>query len=160
MKTVFETPDDTEIRVTRVFAAPRERVWQMWTQAEHLVNWWGPEGWTLPVCELDFRVGGEWYYCMQGPDMQSCGITTYEEIVAPERLVHTDAFVDADRKVMDAFPLAHITTIFEEAAGETAVRSSVRYATKQERDTIVEMGMQIGMDQTLDRLDAYLMMPD
>jgi uncharacterized protein YndB with AHSA1/START domain len=73
-KTRVTLPSDREIVVSRTFNAPRELVWQMWTMSEHLVHWWGPTNWTLPVSEMDFRVGGTWFYCMQGPDgMKSCG---------------------------------------------------------------------------------------
>lgn len=157
MKTEFDKSSERELRYTRRFNAPRERVWAMWTQADHLKQWWGPEGWTLPVCELDFRVGGVWFYCMEGPeDLTSCGLSTYLEIDAPGRLVHTDEFVDASGKVLDTFPAAHITLEFIEDKGQTTVHSTTRYDTTQQRDTIVEMGVEAGMDQTLDRLEAYL----
>ncbi|MCB0014607.1 MAG: SRPBCC domain-containing protein, partial [Anaerolineales bacterium] len=87
MKTQLTTPSEREMLVTRTFDAPRDLVWQMWTRAEHLKHWWGPDGWSLPICEIDFRPGGSWFYCMAGPDdMQSCGKATYLEIAAPERL--------------------------------------------------------------------------
>ena len=72
-KTQLTLPSDREIVVSRTFDAPRRLVWQAWTKAEHLTQWWGPKGWTLPVCEVDFRPGGTWFYCMQGPDgMLAC----------------------------------------------------------------------------------------
>lgn len=157
MKTEFDKSSPREIHVTRRFNAPRARIWEMYTQAEHLKHWWGPQGWTLPVSELDFRVGGVWFYCMAGPDdMTSCGKATYLQIDAPRRLVYTDEFADAEGNVMDAFPAAHITVDFSEGNGQTTVRSLVRYDTKEQRDQIVEMGAEAGIDQTLNRLEAYL----
>ncbi|MCY4071064.1 MAG: SRPBCC domain-containing protein [Chloroflexi bacterium] len=157
MKTLFDKSSECEIHVTRGFDASRQRIWEMYTQAEHLKHWWGPEGWTLPVCELDFRLGGVWFYCMAGPDdMTSCGKATYLEIDPPRRLVYTDAFADADGRVLDSFPEAHITVEFSEDDGRTTVLSVVRYDTQEQRDQIVEMGAEAGIDQTLDRLEAYL----
>ena len=157
MKTVFDKSAECEIHITRSFKAPRERVWQMYSQAEHLKHWWGPEGWTLPVCDLDFRVDGLWFYCMAGPgNTTSCGKATYLEIDAPRRLVYTDEFADADGMVVDGFPAAHITVEFSEDDDQTTVRSEVRYDTKEQRDSIVEMGAEAGIDQTLNRLEAYL----
>lgn len=157
MKTDFDKSSECEIHITRGFDASRRRIWEMYTQAEHLKHWWGPTGWTLPVCELDFRLGGVWFYCMAGPDdMSSCGKATYLEIEAPGRLVYTDEFADADGKTLDTFPTAHITVEFGEDNGRTTVRSVVRYDTREQRDQIVEMGAEAGIDQTLNRLEAYL----
>jgi len=157
MKTEFDKSSEREIHITRGFKAPREQVWEMYSQAELLKHWWGPEGWTLPACELDFRVGGVWFYCMAGPDdMTSCGKATYLEIEAPRRLVYTDEFADADGKALDSFPVAHITVEFSEENGRTTVRSVVRYDRQEQRDAIVEMGAEAGIDQTLNRLEAYL----
>ena len=157
MKTQVTLPSDQEILITRTFDAPRELVWQMWTKAEHLQHWWGPEGWTLPVCEVDFRPGGTWLYCMQGPDgMQSCGKATYLEIEAPERIVYEDAFVDADGNVFEEMPVGHSLLKFVEEGGKTTVMNTVRYPTKTDRDKVIEMGMEAGIDQTFNRLEVYL----
>jgi uncharacterized protein YndB with AHSA1/START domain len=156
-KTQFALPSDREIQITRTFDAPRDLVWQMYTKAEHLQHWWGPEGWTLPVCEVDFRPGGTWFYCMQGPDgMRSCGKATYLEIDAPERIVYEDAFADADGNKLEDMPVGHITVEFVAAGGKTTVIDTVRYPTKADRDKVIEMGMEAGIDQTLNRLEAYL----
>ena len=156
-KTQLTLPSDQEILITRTFEAPRDLVWQMWTKAEHLQQWWGPAGWTLPVCELDFRPGGTWFYCMQGPDgMQSCGKATYIEIEAPARIVYEDAFADAEGHLLADMPVGHITLKFVEADHKTTVISTVRYPTKADRDKVIEMGMEAGIDQTLNRLEAYL----
>ena len=156
MKTRYDLPSETEIAFTREFEATRERMWAMWTEAEHLVNWWGPEGWTLPVCEMDFRVGGEWFYCMQGPDLRSCGKATYQEIDAPARIVYTDAFADEDGKVLDTMPSGQTTLTFSAGKDATTVRGVTRYAEKAQRNAVLEMGVEAGLDQTLNRLDAYL----
>jgi uncharacterized protein YndB with AHSA1/START domain len=156
-KTQLTLPSDQEILITRTFDAPRELVWQMWTTAEHLQQWWGPEGWTLPVCEMDFRPGGTWFYCMQGPDeMRSCGKATYLEIDTPERIVYEDAFANADGDPLADMPVGHVTLSFIDEGGKTTVINTVRYPTKADRDKVIEMGMEAGIDQTLNRLEAYL----
>ncbi len=156
-KTKVTLPSDREIVVTRTFDAPRRLIWQMWTQAEHLVHWWGPTGWTLPVCEVDFRPGGTWFYCMQGPDdMYACGKSYYGEIEEPERFTMRDTFVDADGKPLDGMPVGDATVEFTDQGRQTLVTSTTVYATQAERDKVLEMGVEAGIGQTLDRLEAYL----
>lgn len=156
-KTHVTLPSDREILITRTFDAPRAVVWEMWTKAEHLQQWWGPEQWTLPVCELDFRPGGTWFYCMESPDgMKSCGIATYLEIDAPARIVYEDAFADANGEKVADMPVGHITLEFVEKDGKTTVHDTVRYPTKADRDQVIEMGVEVGIDQTYNRLEAYL----
>lgn len=157
MNTQYDLPSDTQIAFTRAFRAPRDRVWQMWTQAEHLAHWWGPEGWTLPVCEIDFRVGGRWFYCMQGPEMRSCGLATYHEIDAPARIVYTDAFADDDGNVLEDLPCGQTTLTFSEGGDTTTIRGVTRYDSQGQRDAILDMGVKEGLDQTLNRLEAYLL---
>jgi uncharacterized protein YndB with AHSA1/START domain len=89
------------INITRVFDAPREKVWAAFTEPEQIMKWWGPEQFTSPAAEVDFRVGGKFLFCMHGPagtpfdqDMWSGGI--YKEIVPMEKIVATDHFADAE----------------------------------------------------------------
>jgi uncharacterized protein YndB with AHSA1/START domain len=157
MKTKLSLPSDEEMLITRTFDAPRDLVWQMWASCEHLKHWWGPEGWSLPVCEIDFRPGGTWFYCMSGPDdMQSCGKGLYQAIKAPERLVYQDLFTDGEGNPMEGMPVAEITIEFTETDGKTLVKNLVRYPTKQDRDAVLEMGVEAGIDETWNRLEAYL----
>ena len=156
-KTQLTLPSDQEIRITRTFDGPRDLVWKMWTTAEHLRNWWGPEGWTLPVCEMDFRPGGSWFYCMEGPDaMQSCGKATYLEIEVPQRLIYEDIFTDAEGNMIPGMPVAQIVLEFVRTGDKTTLISTSRYPTKEDRDTVIDMGVETGIDQTMNRLDEYL----
>ena len=85
-----EPAEDRVLVLTRLFAAPRHLVFQAWTEPRHLVRWWGPHGFTLPVCQQDFRVGGAYRFCMRAPDGSDHWVWgEYREIVAPERLVFT-----------------------------------------------------------------------
>lgn len=120
---------ERELVITRVFDAPRELVWKAWTEPERTKKWWGPKGFTSPVSKIDLRVGGKHLNCMRSPegkDYWSTGV--YREIVAPERLVMTDSFADAEGNVVPAtyygmsadFPLElQVTVTFEEHEGKT-----------------------------------------
>lgn len=112
-----------ELVIVRTFNAPREAVWQAWTDAERFMRWWGPKGFTAPVCKINLRVGGKYLYCMRSPEGQDFWSTgVYRKIVAPSLLVCTDSFADADGNVVPAthygmgsdFPLElQITVTFE-----------------------------------------------
>lgn len=90
------TPDignDLQLVIERTFDAPRDLVFQAWTDKEHMVKWWGPAGFTIPLCEIDFREGGRYRACMREPDGTDHIITgVYQEINAPEKLVFTWAW--------------------------------------------------------------------
>jgi uncharacterized protein YndB with AHSA1/START domain len=158
--TIMTLPSDTDIVFSRTFAAPRDRVWAAWTQCEHLKHWWGPAGWDLPVCEMDLRPEGSWKYTMrgemEGETMESHTMAVYTEVVAPEKLVYKDYFADASFQVMPGMPVATITVNFEAADGGTTVTTLTRYASKDDRDSIIDMGVEAGFRQTLERLVAHL----
>ena len=88
--------------------------------------------------------------------MQSCGKATYLEIVAPELIVYEDSFADAEGNPLEEMPVGHITLRFIDAGGKTTVINTVRYPSKADRDKVIAMGMEVGIDQTLNRLEAYL----
>ena len=149
--------EGSTLTLTRTFNAPRELVFEAFTSCEHLQHWWGPQGWSLPVCEMDFRPGGKWFYCMGGPDgEQSCGVTIYHEITAPERIVSTDAFADGEGNVNKQMPEMLQTLRFTEQDGKTLLTNHVQYAGEAELTTVLEMGMLEGIAQTFDRLDTHL----
>lgn len=148
---------DRSIVMTRTFNAPRTLVWKAWTTPELLARWFGPQGWSTVTAEIDFRPGGAWVYCMHGPDaMTSCGRSVYQEIVAPERIVYTDYFTDADGNPIEGMPEAQVTVEFVEEAGQTRLVSTTVYPTSDDRDRILEMGVEAGINETWDRLEALL----
>jgi uncharacterized protein YndB with AHSA1/START domain len=120
-----------EIAITRVFDAPRELVWKMWTEPEQMKQWWGPKNFTAPVCRMDLRVGGKYLYCMRSPEGKDYwGTGIYNEIVKPSRLGYTDSFADEKGNVVSAsqyemegdWPLElHVTVTFEENQGKTKI---------------------------------------
>jgi uncharacterized protein YndB with AHSA1/START domain len=155
-------PTDRELVITRIFDAPRELVFKVWTEPEHMARWWGPKGYTIPFCTIDLRPGGVIHFCMRSPD----GIDVwckgqYREIVAPERIVCTSAFSDGEgnlvpptRYGLDAdWPVESLVTVtFEEYDGKT--RLTLRQSgvpLTPERDGAIQ-----GWSETFGRLADYL----
>ncbi|HEX9770126.1 MAG TPA: SRPBCC domain-containing protein, partial [Kiloniellales bacterium] len=92
-------PAEWELVITRILDAPRALVFKTWTDPVHAARWWGPKGFTVHSCEMDVRLGGAWRICMRSPEgTEHCKRGVYREIVAPERLVLTYAWEDADGK--------------------------------------------------------------
>jgi len=140
------TPSDCEIVITRVFDAPRTIVFEAWTKAEHVVHWWDPSGAPLSVCEIDLRPNGAFRFVNAGPEGAKypfAGI--YGEIVAPERLVFTTGNSSSGA-----------TLIFSEHEGKTTLTMTIRCTSRDERDALLKMGVDVGTIQTLDNLDQYL----
>lgn len=157
-----DTPTrDRTFTLSREFAAPRELVFAAFSECRHLQHWWAPAGWSLPVCEMDFRAGGAWFYCMRGagPDgkeQRSCGKAVYEEIEAPARIVYTDTFVDAEGDRIADTPAMHITVTFEERSGATLVTSETVFESEDDLQRVLDMGMEQGVAETWDKLEAHL----
>jgi len=143
--------------VERVFDAPRELVFKAWSEAERLSQWWGPRLWPTTYCTVDFRLGGVWHYCMTGPDgTQSWGKAVYTEIVPPERIVYTDMFSDEAGNSLAGMPTMVITVEFVDLGGKTKLVSRAEFASKEELESLVQMGMVQGLTETWDRLEEYL----
>src|SRR3970282_1216695 len=88
-------PEEDALVITRLLDAPRELVWKAWTEPERMMRWWGPKGFTAPVCKIDLRVGGVYLNCMRSPEGQDFWSTgVYGEIGVPERIVCTDSLAD------------------------------------------------------------------
>lgn len=151
-----------ELVIVRTFTAPREAVWQAWTEPERLMRWWGPQGFTAPDCRIDLRVGGHYLFCMRsadGQDFWSTGV--YREIVPPERLVCSDSFADAAGKVVSAahygmaadFPLElEISVTFEGDGGITLM--TLRHAGMPPGE--VSEQCRTGWSESFDKLAAIL----
>jgi uncharacterized protein YndB with AHSA1/START domain len=153
----YSLPSDREFVVERVFNAPRVLVFEVFSKAEHLKQWFGPKGWSLPVCNIDFRPGGTWHYCMLGPQgEESWGKAVYHEIIEPERIVYTDVFADANGNRVKGMPEALVTLTFVALDDKTRLINHVRYNTPDELDAVLNMGMIEGLGQTWDRLEEYL----
>jgi uncharacterized protein YndB with AHSA1/START domain len=149
--TTYTTPSDQEIVVTRVVDAPRQLVFEAHTNPAHLPHWMvGPEGWTMPVCEIDLRPGGAWHFVWRnsdGAEMAMQGV--YQEVVPPERLVSTESW-GGD------WPETLNTLVLSEENGKTTITQRVRYPSKEARDAAIKTGMQKGMSASYERLAEYL----
>jgi uncharacterized protein YndB with AHSA1/START domain len=151
------TTSDREITFEREFNAPRHVVFKAFTDCEALAHWWGPKDWTLPGCTMDLRPGGTWHYGMRGPNgEESWGLATYREIVEPERLVYSDRFADRDGNVNPNMPQMEISVSFISQTGSTLVKMRCLAASPEQAKQLIGMGMEQGMKETWDRLDAYL----
>lgn len=159
-KQTLELHGECELVLTRYFAAPRRLVWMAYSDCKHLSHWWGSTGWELTHCELDFRPGGVWHYCMtgeyEGKTMESWGLATYQEIEALERLVYADAFSDKHGNINATMPQMIITVTLSEEDGETRLTSRTLFESAEARQEVLDMGMEEGIKQTWDRLDLYL----
>jgi uncharacterized protein YndB with AHSA1/START domain len=142
-------PSDKEIVLERVFEAPRDLVFAAMTRPEYVRRWWCcMEGFTMPICEIDLRVGGSYRYVMIAPDGSEVGFRgVYREIVAPERIVHTEIF--------EPFPEEETvcTLTLAEDNGRTLYRCRVVHATTAGRDAHIASGMEGGANVAFDRLE-------
>ncbi len=144
-----------ELVMIRVFDAPRELVFKMWTDPEHVARWWGPKGFTNPVCEVDARPGGRIEIHMQGPDGQIHPMAgTFDEVVAPERIVLTSGAIEDEQGEPQL--LVHTTVTFEDVEGGTrlTMHAVILRATGEAAGAVA--GMEQGWTETLDRLAEHL----
>jgi uncharacterized protein YndB with AHSA1/START domain len=141
------------ITIVRTFDAPRELVWKAWTEPEHLARWFGPKGFTTPVCEADVRAGGTQRVTMRGPDGTDYPMTAiYEEVVPPERLTWNGSVEHAGNVSFDVYQVA----TFAEHKGKTelTLQAFVTRATPEAAGALG--GMEEGWSQSLDKLAALL----
>lgn len=143
-----------ELVLTRTFAAPRELVFKVWTDPKHLAQWWGPAGFTNPVCELDARSGGAIRIHMRAPDGTVYPMTgVYQELVAPERIVFSSSALDgAGRPLFEVLT----TVTFTEQDGKTTQVLRARVTKKTDGADMYLDGMEAGWTQSLERLAGYL----
>ena len=152
-KLEITTPTDLELVVTRAFNAPRHLVFDCLGKAELLQRWLlGPPGWTMPVCEVDFRVGGKFRYVWRNAEGRDMGMGgEFVAIDAPERIVHEEIF-DEDW----TGGRTRVTTDLTESGGKTMMVMTILYATKEARDGAKASGMAEGMEFGYARLDDLL----
>lgn len=145
--------DPRSIIGTRVFDAPRDRVFSAWTDPKHLAQWWGPNGFTTTTYLFEFRPGGVWRFVMHGPDGHDYqNRITFDEIVAPERIVYRHGGGD------DVEPVQFIqTVIFEDLGnGQTRMTWRGKFPSAEERARVIrEYGADKGLVQTMARLADY-----
>ena len=142
-------PSAVEIRMTRLFDAPPSLVWEAMTKPEHIKEWWGRlgDGYSVPVCEVDLRVGGKWRFVNRHPHGEAAFHGEYREVVPPSRVVFTEIF--------EEFPdtVSVVTSDFTEESGKTRMTVIVRYPSREVRDMVVKSGMSKGAGISYDRLE-------
>lgn len=143
----MENTKSREIRIVRTFKAPIELMWKVWTDPEHVVNWWGPNGFTNTIHQMDFREGGEWKLTMHGPDGTNYpNSSTFKEIVPVKKIV------------FEHFN-PHFTTIilFEAKGEETQIDWVMIFDTDEMKDIVVKAHKaDEGQKQNVERLAKYL----
>jgi uncharacterized protein YndB with AHSA1/START domain len=148
------TPSDRELVLTRLFKAPRRRVFDALTNPELLKQWFGPSWWSLDECDTDLRPGGSFRYVMHGPDgaeMITSGV--FREIAAPERLIHTELIAGYG---VQGTSESRVTTILVEIGGITVLTSSIVYVSRVIREAVISSGVEYGIASSYDRLADLL----
>jgi uncharacterized protein YndB with AHSA1/START domain len=148
---IVTTPSDREIQIERVFDAPRERVFAVFTDPELIPEWWGPRGTTAIVDQMDVRPGGAWRFRINNSDGVETGFRgTYREVTPPERIVQTFEW--------EGMPghIAVETAIFEDLGDRTKLTTTSLFHTTEERDGMLSSGMEKGASETYARLEELL----
>ena len=143
------TPSEREIKMTRLFNAPRHLVWEAMSKPEHIKRWWGclGTGYSVPVCEVDLRPGGKWRFVNRHPKGEAEFYGEYREIVPPERVVFTEIFAPFP----DAGSL--VTAVLTEENDKTRLTVTAQYPSLEVRDMVIGTGMAKGAAASYDRLE-------
>jgi uncharacterized protein YndB with AHSA1/START domain len=146
------TPSDREVRLTRLFDAPRALVFEAMSKPEHIKRWWGclGEGYEVPVCEVDLRPGGKWRFVNRTPQGDVAFYGVYREIAPPDRLVFTEIF--------EQYPDTEsiVTAVFSDESGKTRLTVTVLYPSIDVRDAVINSGMAKGAAISYDRLEEVV----
>lgn len=148
---VITLPSDTEYLITRSFDAPADLVFTALTTPEFVRRWWGFETSEWLVCDVDFRVGGKWRYLIRDEGMEVGFFGEYREIDRPNRLVFTEMYEGVPDPGPDSHPVNIVT--LDEADGVTTMTVLVQHASKEDRDAVLESGMEGGMQVSYNRLE-------
>jgi uncharacterized protein YndB with AHSA1/START domain len=149
--TSYATPTDHQVVVTRVVRAAREVAFDVFTSPKHLPHWMtGPEGWTMPVCEVDLRPGGTWHYVFRksdGAEMDMRG--SFREVKRPELVVSTERWGPEWPETVNRIE-------FTERDGLTTMTMTITYPSREARDAALKTGMKDGMETSYARMDRYI----
>jgi uncharacterized protein YndB with AHSA1/START domain len=148
MENVKNSTRDRELLLSRTLKAPVALVWEVWTQAEHIVNWWGPDGFTNTINRMDFRPGGEWDLIMHGPDGTDYkNKSIFREIVRHKKIVYEHV----------SAPRFTATISFEEQGAQTLITWHMLFESAEEFiRTVKTFKADEGLKQNLEKLGRYL----
>lgn len=150
-KTTLTLPSDREIVLTRIFEAPRELVFKVCLDPDAIPHWWGPREYTTVVDKMDVRVGGVWRYVQRGPDGNDYAFNgTYLEITPPERVVNTFEFEGMPGHILTE------TVTFKDLGGRTRLTTVSLFDSVEDRDGMLQSGMESGAAESHDRLEELL----
>ena len=143
----MEHLESREMKITRTVKAPIDIIWNVWTDPEHIVHWWGPDGFTSTIRKMDVREGGEWILTLHGPDG-----TNY-----PNRSIYME-IVSLEKIVFEHFnPHFFATILFEDKGEDTGIKWTMLFDTVEIRKTVVKVHKaDDGLRQNVDRLEEYL----
>lgn len=149
----MQDTSNREIIISRTVSAPRDLVWQVWTEPKHLEQWWGPNGFTVTTESIDIRVGGTWKFLMHGPDGTDYpNVIVFTEIAKPERISH-----DHGDGTENGIHFKATITFEEEGKNKTRITMKSVFPTQEARDHVVkEYGAIEGGKQTLGRMADYV----
>jgi uncharacterized protein YndB with AHSA1/START domain len=146
--------EDLILVVERTFDAPRELVWEAWSQPEHVALWWGYQGVKLPVCEIDLREGGSYRFVQLAPDGTELPFKgVYREVVEPERLVYTQIF---DVEPYSIHESVVTDTFVEHPGNKTRISSRTEFATAEALQGALAAGMDSGTADSMERFAEHL----
>ncbi|WP_253735845.1 alpha/beta fold hydrolase [Paenibacillus sp. FJAT-26967] len=156
--TIRKNRERRELTIERNVAIPAQLAWEGWTEPIHVIQWWGPKGWTTTVYEMDVRPGGVWRYSLKADDNtgeEAYCRAVYEEVEAQHKLVYTDTFADSQWNMVKDSEM-YTTVMFEEEIQGTRISIVTRFATSEQLDNAEAMGMIEGFADAFDRLEKYL----
>lgn len=149
--------ENNTVQVTREFAADRSTVWEAWTNPEIMDQWWAPKPYQAKTKSMDFREGGTWLYCMEGPEgtVHWCR-ADYKEIISEEKFSALDAFCDEHGNINETFPRSFWDNAFSDNGANTTVTIMIRYDQLADLEKIIEMGFKEGFTMAMGNLDELL----
>lgn len=152
------TPSDRRLELEREFNAPRELVWMAFADPYHLSQWWGPKGFTNPVCEIDLRAGGKWHHVMRGPDGKDYPTdSVFIEVTPPERIVYRNAAATAEVFGDNPPPsFVRVITLDDIGNGRTRLTLNAYFDTADQKNAVIRRGFREGTEQSFDKLAAHL----
>ena len=153
MKVTVEAKGENELVISRMFNAPKELVFRAYTECKYLKRWlYGPEGWSLAVCEIDLNVGGSYRWVWKKDEIEMGAGGKYREIARPDRIVCTEQF---DDPWYEGEAVSTVVLV-ESSSGVTTLTNTMRYVSKAARDGVLQSPMEEGLSMSYDRLEALL----
>ena len=158
IESLAATPSDRRLELEREFDAPRELVWMAFADPYHLSQWWGPKGFTNPVCEIDLRAGGKWHHVMRGPDGKDYPTdSVFIEVTPPERIVYRNAAATAEVFGNNPPPsFIRVITLDDLGNGRTRLTLNAYFDTADQKDAVIRRGFREGVLESFDKLLAHL----